>query len=102
MKDSIEISIIIVNYNTTDHLRKCLNSIETNLNSNGIEIIVVDNNSSDRSIEKIKDEYPEIKLFLQALLLEPVFPDPRQFCLYHTRRLFFSSHSPSVLKGRIS
>jgi len=65
MKDPIEISIIFVNYNTSDHLRKCLNSIETNLNSNGIEIIVVDNNSSDRSIEKIKDEYPEIKLFLR-------------------------------------
>jgi len=65
MKDSIEISIIIVNYNTTDHLRKCLKSIETYLKSNGIEIIVVDNNSSDRSIEKLTGEFPAIKLFLR-------------------------------------
>lgn len=53
-------SIIIVNYNTKTLLDNCINSIyRTQLNCQ-FEIIVVDNNSSDNSIE-LKKKYPKIE-----------------------------------------
>lgn len=61
------LSIIIVNYNSKDYLRRCLNSIlETRdpelVQKVKIEIIVVDNGSSDGSADMIKKEFPEVKL----------------------------------------
>jgi len=49
MSEKVDLSIIIVSYNTKDFLKKCLES----LNSDD-EIIVVDNNSSDGSVEMVK------------------------------------------------
>mgnify|MGYP003681923978 CR=1 FL=1 len=61
----IDLSIVIVNFNTKDLLRDCLESIEksikTKLLSNW-EIIIVDNASKDGSIEMLKSEFPKIKL----------------------------------------
>ncbi|WP_313377235.1 glycosyltransferase family 2 protein [Chishuiella sp.] len=57
-------SIIIVNYNTTQLVIDCVNSIYDNTKNINFEIIVVDNNSPDRSIENIKSIFPEIKLIL--------------------------------------
>jgi len=53
------VSIIIVNYNGKNHLEKCLKSI-TKINYPNYEIILVDNNSTDDSIEFVKNTYPSI------------------------------------------
>lgn len=56
----INCSIIIVSYNTKNLLIKCIDSIlkyEKN-----IEIIIVDNNSSDGTSNYIKNNYPQIVL----------------------------------------
>ena len=60
----IKLSVVILSYNTSGLLKQCLAAV---LASNGfeskeLEIIVVDNNSSDGSAEMIEKEYPEIKL----------------------------------------
>ncbi|MCX7832909.1 MAG: glycosyltransferase family 2 protein, partial [Ignavibacteria bacterium] len=60
-----ELSIIIVNYNTTEFIKNCINSIKSNINQKDFEIIVVDNNSDDRSIESLTDEYPDVKFIWQ-------------------------------------
>ena len=57
MVDIPFISIIIVNYNGKSHLEKCLKSL-AEINYHNIEIILVDNNSSDSSLEYVKDNYP--------------------------------------------
>ena len=57
-----KISIIIVNYNTEKEVEKCLNSVisqQTTVNS--LEVIVVDNASSDDSAQVLK-KFPEVKL----------------------------------------
>jgi len=57
-----ELSIIIVNYNGEYYLENCLDSIYKYCSSIRFEIIVVDNNSSDKSVSTIKEKYPEVNL----------------------------------------
>jgi len=49
----MDISIIIVNYNTADLIKGCIDSVLKQKNI-GFEIIVVDNNSKDNSLEVLK------------------------------------------------
>lgn len=52
--------IIIVTYNGSNHIRKCLTSYDTK-NPN-VSCIVIDNASTDDTVKIIKNEYPEIRL----------------------------------------
>jgi GT2 family glycosyltransferase len=62
-----DLSIIIVNYNTCRLLDECLASLQTAvLPPKGIEIIVVDNASSDGSQEMVREKYPEVQLLASA------------------------------------
>lgn len=54
------ISIIIVSYNTYDITRNCIISIYNYSKGVKFEIILVDNNSSDNSIELLSDEFKDI------------------------------------------
>jgi len=57
-----KISIIILNWNTRDLLTQCLNSIEQHKGNLQLEIIVVDNASTDGSQAMLKEKYPQISL----------------------------------------
>ena len=56
------LSIIIVNWNTRELLRECLDSIKKNQPHFTYETIVVDNASADGSVAVIKNEYPGIRI----------------------------------------
>lgn len=61
----IDISVIIVSYNVKELLAQCINSILSSSKNLKVEIIVVDNNSFDGSINHIKSKFPsnpDIKL----------------------------------------
>lgn len=58
----IDLTIIIINYNTRLLLKKCLESVFENTKNIKIEIIVVDNGSEDKSYLSLKKEFPRIKL----------------------------------------
>jgi len=62
----IDLSIIIVNYNTKDYIKECLYSIFSNTDDARIEVIVVDNNSHDNSVEMIKKEFSQVKLIANS------------------------------------
>lgn len=55
-----KVSIIIVNYNTTKLLDNCIKSIYDNCKNRNYEIIVVDNNSNDKSIKLLENKYEEV------------------------------------------
>jgi len=60
-----DLAIIIVNYNTRDLLFNCLKTIKTaEKPPKGIEVIVVDNGSTDDSRKMLKKEFPEVKTIL--------------------------------------
>jgi GT2 family glycosyltransferase len=56
------LSIIIVSWNTRDLLESCLRSIYENPPLGDFEIWLVDNASSDHSVEMVKDLFPKVKL----------------------------------------
>lgn len=58
----MEVSIIIVNYNTCALLRDCLHSIYAHTHGIKFEILVVDNDSQDNSRQMLKDEFPQVRL----------------------------------------
>jgi GT2 family glycosyltransferase len=58
----LDLSIIIVSYNSKNFLRECIISINKNLKNTSYEIIVVDNNSPDKSSEMVEKEFPQVKL----------------------------------------
>lgn len=58
----MDVSIIIVNYNTIELTRNCLRSIFEQTNGIDFEVIVSDNGSTDGSVEMIKAEFPQVIL----------------------------------------
>ena len=63
--EKIDLSIVILNYNTKDFLRDCLRSIEkAEKKKLNIEIIVIDNASRDDSVKMVKKEFPKVKLIV--------------------------------------
>ena len=52
-------SVVIVTYNHEDYIKDCLSSVLIN---DPLEVIVVDNGSTDRTVELIKENFPEVKL----------------------------------------
>jgi len=59
MKDNPFVSIIIVNYDGRPYIEKCLNSL-MKINYSKFEVILVDNNSDDDSVEIIKNNFPSV------------------------------------------
>lgn len=59
----IKISVLIVSYNTKEHLKACIDSVLAERSEDiAIEVIVVDNASSDGSTTFIKENYPVVQL----------------------------------------
>jgi GT2 family glycosyltransferase len=62
--DSTDLSIIIVNYNAKRFLTDCLLSLYNTVRHITYEIIIIDNNSSDGSVNSIRKRFPKVKLII--------------------------------------
>jgi N-acetylglucosaminyl-diphospho-decaprenol L-rhamnosyltransferase len=68
LAEQMDLSIVILNYNTRDHLRTCLESLRgegsTSLSGGAVEaeVFVVDNASSDGSAEMVEQGFPWVRL----------------------------------------
>ncbi len=58
------LSVIIVSWNVKDFLKKCLTSIFLFIKEVDYEIILVDNASTDGSVEMVQKEFPKVKLIV--------------------------------------
>lgn len=60
------LSIVIVNWNTKKFLGDCLQSIYETAGTLNLEVIVVDNNSSDGSAELVRQNFGQVKLIANS------------------------------------
>jgi len=58
----MDVSIILVSYNTKDLTRDCIKSVYEKTQGVSYEIWVIDNASTDGSVEMVKEEFPGVKL----------------------------------------
>jgi N-acetylglucosaminyl-diphospho-decaprenol L-rhamnosyltransferase len=61
----LQLSVIVVNWNVRDMLRECLRSVEAELAGlapDESEVVVVDNASTDGSVDMLRAEFPAIQL----------------------------------------
>jgi len=55
-----KLSVVIVNYNVKYFLEQCLRSVEAAVSGFEVEIFVVDNNSTDGSLEYLNPRFPKV------------------------------------------
>jgi len=58
----MDISVIIVNYNTKNLLRNCLHSVYETVKNISFEILVVENASQDGSPAMLREEFPQVQV----------------------------------------
>ncbi|GAB6194005.1 glycosyltransferase family 2 protein [Desulfocastanea catecholica] len=58
----VDISIVIVSWNAKDYLQKCIDSIYKENKKCDIEVIVVDNASTDGSQDMVRTRFPQVQL----------------------------------------
>lgn len=62
----MDLAIVILNYNTRDDLRNCLDSLRQSVGDFSYEVVVVDNASSDGSVEMVRREHPWVQHLVVA------------------------------------
>jgi GT2 family glycosyltransferase len=62
----LDVSIIIVNWNTRKLLQNCLKSVYERTGDVKYEVIVVDNGSTDDSVEMVKKNFPQVNIIENA------------------------------------
>jgi GT2 family glycosyltransferase len=60
------VSVIIVSWNARDFLAECLESLSSDVCRHSMEIIVVDNASTDGSVECVRKNFPAVRLIHNA------------------------------------
>lgn len=63
---NVDVSIIILNYNTCRLTMDCLRSVYDSETRYSYEIILIDNNSHDDSVEMISKEFPDVLLIANS------------------------------------
>ncbi|HJO39510.1 MAG TPA: glycosyltransferase family 2 protein [Vicinamibacterales bacterium] len=57
---SVDVSVVIVNFNTRDPLERCIRAIQDAIKGVDDEVIVVDNASEDGSVEMVRQKFPNV------------------------------------------
>ena len=63
-RQNVEISVVIVNWNTRELLKSCLTSVIRTAVGLACEIIVVDNASQDGSTDMVRQDFPNVRLIV--------------------------------------
>jgi len=58
----LDLSILIVSWNTRELLAQCLRSVYGSAGELTLEIVVVDNGSEDGSVEMVRRDFPQVRL----------------------------------------
>lgn len=59
-----DVAVLLVSFNTSRHMEPCLRSVLSARNDIAQQIIVVDNASTDDSVQMIRDKFPQVELIV--------------------------------------
>src|SRR4026207_2225501 len=62
----MKLSVIIVNYNVKHFLEQCLCSVQKAVAGLDAEIIVIDNNSPDKSLDYLRPRFPSVQFMANS------------------------------------
>jgi N-acetylglucosaminyl-diphospho-decaprenol L-rhamnosyltransferase len=62
MKSMIDLAVVIVNFNVSPLLRKCLQTVYKSQGDIEFAVCVVDNNSEDDSLNMVREEFPQVEV----------------------------------------
>jgi N-acetylglucosaminyl-diphospho-decaprenol L-rhamnosyltransferase len=97
----VDVSVIIVSWNTRDLLLQCLESLRAGLGLLIAEILVVDNNSSDGSPQAVRDRWPAVRLTANPDNRGLATANNQAARLAHGRYLLFLNSDTIVQPGAI-
>lgn len=88
MEAKMKATVVIPNYNGIKYIEDCLDSLNALKEQELFSVLVVDNGSTDGSIEVIRDKYPQVQLV--------VLPENTGFC--HAVNVGIeASHTPYII-----
>lgn len=59
----MDLSIVVINWNSAEYIRKCLASLFENTEGIDFEVIVIDNGSFDSCGQIVRSEFPNVRFF---------------------------------------
>ena len=62
----LDLTIVIVSFNTREILLRCLKSIKKHTQDIYYEVIVVDNASEDKTIDAVVNQFPEVQVIINT------------------------------------
>lgn len=83
-----DLTVVIVNWNTRDLLADCLHAIARTMQASGvltIEVIVVDNASTDGSVALVQSQFPWAKLIVNAKNIGFAAANNQAICMASSR-----------------
>jgi len=90
MSETREASIIIASYNRKDDLCECLDALTLSTPANqDVEVIVVDDGSTDGTIEAVRAAYPHVRLLVNERNCGPAVSRNRGSCAARGRLLIY-------------
>ena len=90
-----KLSICILTLQTKGYIRGCLNSIYSNPPDDNFEIFIVDNGSTDGTVEMLRSDFPDVTLYVNEENLG--FTVPMNQALRHAQGDFLMMLNPDTI-----
>lgn len=97
-----ELSVVIVNWNTRDMMRDCLESLYKTVRNVSFDVYVVDNGSTDGSVEMIEEKFPQVKLIKNRENLGFTRANNQALGMIRTPYVFLLNTDTILLEGTVN